>query len=246
MQYVFKLSVEILFLFGKVVSPIFFKKIKLIFSSSFFSAFSSFSVGASNAIVVTAGGTSSSSAEPGKEEEEEEMESDARDTACWLFTLLSDDDLFAILELLPLSSLFLSVAPTSRKLAALAEPHFRLACMKHQWRPPRRMADHPFVWRQLLRTRACAVCLGHDAHFPVRKETLSGGVSGGQPLFRLCQPCAKRDKVQQQITRHGYEVAAIGEHGKALFARQFHMPLFGHANGFSDRAVQTKVKRTGL
>ena len=174
------------------------------------------------------------------------MESDARDTACWLFTLLSDDDLFAILELLPLSSLFLSVAPTSRKLAALAEPHFRLACMKHQWRPPRRMADHPFVWRQLLRTRACAVCLGHDAHFPVRKETLSGGVSGGQPLFRLCQPCAKRDKVQQQITRHGYEVAAIGEHGKALFARQFHMPLFGHANGFSDRAVQTKVKRTGL
>ena len=48
-----------------------------------------------------------------------------------------------------------------------------------------------------------------------------------------------------QVQRHGYEVDAIGEHGKALYARQFHIPLFGHANGFAGN-LATKVKRTGL
>ena len=88
------------------------------------------------------------------------------------------------------------------------------------------------------------MCIGAAAHFPVRKG--SGGVSGGgAALFRLCRDCARRDKVQQQVNRHGYEVDAIGENGKALFARQFHIPLFGHANGFSNN-LQAQVNKHGL
>ena len=51
--------------------------------------------------------------------------------------------------------------------------------------------------------------------------------------------------MQQQVNRHGYEVDAIGENGKALFARQFHMPLFGHANGFSSN-LQKAANKHGL
>ena len=46
------------------------------------------------------------------------------------------------------------------------------------------------------------------------------------------QPAAAKPNREQQVQRHAYEVAAIGDHGKPLYARQFHMPLFGHANGF--------------
>ena len=162
---------------------------------------------------------------------------------CLLLSILSEDCLFVALGRLPLATLLLTVAPASRRLAALAEPHFQLACERHGWRPLRRARDHPFAWRGVLRQRACAVCIGSDAHFPVRRG--SAGVTGGVPLFRLCTACAKRDKVQQQIFRHGFEVDAIGEHGKALYARQFHMPLFGHANGFSSD-LDRQVKRTGL
>ena len=84
---------------------------------------------------------------------------------------------------------------------------------------------------------------GLQKHFPVRKG--SGGVTGGPLLFRLCRECARRDRVQLQVQRHGYEVDAIGEHGKALYARQFHMPLFGHANGFASN-LEAQVTKTGL
>ena len=165
-------------------------------------------------------------------------------TECLLLEMLSDDCLGAVLAQCTLSQHLLSVAPTSRRLAELAEPHFMLFCAQNRWRPQRRLADHPFRWRVLLRQRACAVCIGAAAHFPVRKG--SGGVSGGgAALFRLCRDCARRDKVQQQVNRHGYEVDAIGENGKALFARQFHIPLFGHANGFSNN-LQAQVNKHGL
>ena len=59
-----------------------------------------------------------------------------------------------------------------------------------------------------------------------------GGAIGAAAVFRLCGECAKRDVVQEQLRWHGMEVDAIGEHGKALFRRQFHTPLFGHAEGF--------------
>lgn len=167
----------------------------------------------------------------------------AADGPCLLLSMLSDDCMYEVLALLPLPTLRLSVVPTAHRLAHLAEPHFQRACVKHGWRPARRTRDEPFAWRLLLRTRACAVCCGGDAHFPVRKG--SGGVSGVSVLFRLCQQCARREKVQQQTLRHGYEIASIGDNGKALFARQFHMPLFGHANGFSSNLEQ-RVKKTGL
>ena len=44
---------------------------------------------------------------------------------------------------------------------------------------------------------------------------------------------------------HAWQVDAIGENGKALFARQFHIPLFGHANGFSNN-LQAQVNKHGL
>lgn len=208
---------------------------------------------------------------------------------CLLLEMLTDDCLEAVLSHCSLSHHLLSVAPTSRRLAQLSEPHFMLFCMSNRWRPARRFSDHPFRWRVLIRQKACAVCVGKDAFFPVRKG--SGGVSGGgATLFRLCRDCARRDKVQQQVNRHGYEVCAagsscipipgtwlrppspshssapperfshvspprtrcmsrqvdaIGENGKALFARQFHIPLFGHANGFSNN-LQAQVNKHGL
>ena len=162
---------------------------------------------------------------------------------CLLFSMLSDDCLSLIIAHLPLASVLLTVSPTCRRLATVAEPHFQETCVRHGWRPLRRARDHPSAWRHVLLKRACAVCLGKDAHFPVRRG--AGGSSGTTPMFRLCQTCARRDKVQQQVQRHGYEVDAIGEHGKALFARQFHMPLFGHANGFST-SLQAQVNTTGL
>ena len=180
------------------------------------------------------------------------------ETRCLLLTRLDDDALATILEMLGgsakatepqraelrLRCLLLGVAPTCRRLASLAEPTFQTFCTLQRWRPPRRTRDCPFAWRLLLRQRACAVCLVADAHFPVRRQ--GGGLSGGCPLlFRLCRKCAKRDKVQQQVQWHGLEVDAIDEHGKALFARQFHMPLFGHANGFSTN-LEVKVNRSGL
>ena len=171
---------------------------------------------------------------------------------CLLLTRLDEDALASILEalapphaaLLRVRTLLLSVAPTCRRLATLAEPHFRRFGEAQRWRPPRRTRDHPFAWRLLLRQRACAVCLEPHASFPVRRQ--GGGASGGCPLlFRLCRQCARRDKVQQQVQWHGLEVDAIDEQGKALFARQFHIPLFGHANGFSTN-LDVKINRSGL
>ena len=43
----------------------------------------------------------------------------------------------------------------------------------------------------------------------------------------------------------GEELTHLDEQGRALFARQFHMPLFGHANGFST-SIETSVNRSGL
>jgi len=40
-------------------------------------------------------------------------------------------------------------------------------------------------------------------------------------------------------------VDAIGDDGKALFARQFHIPLFGHADGFAT-SLASKVNTTGI
>lgn len=144
-----------------------------------------------------------------------------------ILDVLTDDCLALILGHLSLSSVLLTIAPACSRLANVAEPAFQRYCQENGWRPQRRVRDHPHAWRLVLRQRACAVCLGSEARFPVRRDV------GSTPLFRLCRPCARRDKVQQQVQRHGLEVDAIGENGRALFARQFHMPLFGHANGFS-------------
>jgi hypothetical protein len=51
--------------------------------------------------------------------------------------------------------------------------------------------------------------------------------------------------VQQQVLWHGLQVDALDETGKALFSRQFHMPLFGHANGFSTN-LENIVNQKGL
>ena len=172
-----------------------------------------------------------------------ETGSGSADWHCPLFEILTDDAFSAVLGALPLASLLLSAAPVATRLAALAEVQFREFCTRHHWRPQRRQRDHPFAWRLLIRQRACAVCLEPEARFPVRR--LAGGTAGGPPLFRLCQQCARREKVQHQVLQHRLEVDAIGEHGRALFARQFHIPLFGHADGFSTN-TETKVHITGL
>ena len=145
---------------------------------------------------------------------------------------------------MPIASKLLSAAPCCHRLAQLCEPHFHSFCHQYGWRPPRRIRSHPFAWRLLVRQRACAVCVSPHAHFPVRRNA-GGAYGGGSPLFRLCRECARREKVQQQVSFHGLEVDAIDEQGRALFARQFHMPLFGHANGFST-SIETSVNRSGL
>lgn len=52
--------------------------------------------------------------------------------------------------------------------------------------------------------------------------------------------------MQQQASYHHLEVDTIDTRGKALYARQFHTPLFGHANGFSENELQAKLNSTGL
>jgi hypothetical protein len=164
--------------------------------------------------------------------------------ACLLLSILSADELSLVISHLPLSSVLISFASASHRLAAIAETHLQAICQANGWRVPRRSRDHPYSWRLLLRARACAVCLGKDAFFPVRRG--AAGLSGGSaPLFRLCRECARREKVQHQVQRHGYEIDSIGENGKALHPRQFHIPLFGHANGF-DSHLQEKVTKRGL
>lgn len=166
-------------------------------------------------------------------------------TRCLLLDILSDDEFTSIFSLfMSISSLLISVAPCCHRLASLAEPCFRIFCQQNGWRPPRRIRDHPFAWRLLVRQRACAVCVAPQAYFPVRRNA-GGAFGGGSPLFRLCRHCARREKVQQQITFHGLEVDAIDEQGRPLFARQFHTPLFGHTNGFST-SLETAVNRNGL
>lgn len=156
-----------------------------------------------------------------------------------ILELLTDDCLALVIGHLSLSLVLLTIAPACSRLANVAEPAFQLYCQKNGWRPQRRARDHPYAWRLVLRQRACAVCLGSEARFPVRRG------AGSTPYFRLCRSCARRDKVQQQMQRHGLEVDAIGEHGRALFARQFHIPLFGHANGFSV-SLEAQVTTSGL
>ena len=191
-------------------------------------------------------------------QEGEGMQPQPTMSVCLLLTRLDDDALSSILEWLAPSelardgvpqtaigrvrTLLLSVAPTCRRLAALAEPFFRTFCEERQWRPPRRLRESASAWRRLLRQRACAVCLALEARFPVRRH---GGGGGGPVLFRLCRDCARREKVQQQVLWHGLQVDALDETGKALFSRQFHMPLFGHANGFSTN-LETMVNQNGL
>ena len=143
-----------------------------------------------------------------------------------LLSALSEDCVAHVLQQLPLTSVLLCAVPVCHALAALAEARFREASVAHGWRLPRRGSDHIYRWRRLLRARACSVCLGPDAHFPVRKQ------GAGGCAFRLCKPCAKRDKVQLQLRLHRLEVDTIGEHGKPLFQRQFHTPLFGATAGF--------------
>ena len=133
--------------------------------------------------------------------------------------------------------------PSAHRLSrhALLTRLWQAACEQRGWRPSRRAQGQQFAWRHLLRTRGCAVCLSGQAHFGVRR-----GNSGGSCKFRLCRDCARRSKVQQQVALHGLEVDSIGDNGKPLFARQFHMPLFGHADGFDSKQVQDKSDKTGL
>ena len=143
-----------------------------------------------------------------------------------LLSALSEDCVAHVLQQLPLTSVLLCAVPVCHAFAALAEARFREASVALGWRLPRRGSDHIYRWRRLLRTRACSVCLGPDAHFPVRKQ------GAGGCTFRLCKTCAKRDKVQLQLRLHRLEVDTIGENGKPLFQRQFHTPLFGATAGF--------------
>ena len=169
---------------------------------------------------------------------------------CLLFEMLGEDELTAILTHLPIHSIILSVAGTSHRLAALCEGPVQKACQAFRWKPTRRQQGScVYVWRALFRQRACAVCLGGSAHFPVRKAyggSASSSFGHAAPSFRLCRTCARRDKVQSQLHHHGLEVDSIGDNGAALFARQFHTPLFGHTNGFSPNDVQVKSRTRGL
>ena len=164
--------------------------------------------------------------------------------------MLTDDELLAILTFLPLHSLLVSAASTCHRLALVAEGPLQKACKQHDWRPTRRMqSGQRYVWRALFHQKACAVCLGSEAFFPARVSYGGyGSWRNGRAAvcFRLCRPCARRDKVQSQLHFHGLEIDSIGENGAALFARQFHTPLFGHTNGFDPGTIATKNQISGL
>ena len=156
-----------------------------------------------------------------------------------LLSMLSDDCILHIFSHLSLPILVVSLSSVSHKLAALCEVRFEQACSAQGWRPPRRARGSGFEWRRLLQTRGCAICLNVDAPFPVRSRHQN-------IAFRLCGGCARLDKVQQQASLHQLEVDTIDTRGKALYARQFHTPLFGHANGFSENELKAKVSSKGL
>ncbi|KAL1527581.1 hypothetical protein AB1Y20_008968 [Prymnesium parvum] len=158
-----------------------------------------------------------------------------------MLIMLTDDCIASILSHLQLPSLLLCAHPVSRRFAAVTERAFQVECTSRGWRPPRRAQGQAFIWRHLLRTRSCAVCLCAEANFAVRRENGKGACK-----FRLCRECARRSKVQQQVALHGLEVDSLGVDGKALFKRQFYMPLFGHADGFDSRQVQHRSDTLGL
>jgi len=149
-----------------------------------------------------------------------------------LLDVLTDDCVTAILSHLPISSLLLCAVPLSHRVADLAEPLFRKECVARGWKLQRRLASAPCPWRRMLRTRSCAVCLSHVAPFVVRRPPSTAAV------FRLCRTCARRSDVQEQCHWHSLEVESIGEKGQPLFSRQFHTPLFGRADGFSQRSIR--------
>jgi hypothetical protein len=149
-----------------------------------------------------------------------------------LLDCLTDDCVTAILAKLPLASLLLCAVPLSRRGADLAEPLFRAECDARGWRLQRRMANTLCAWRRMLRARSCAVCLAASAPFAVRRPPATAAA------FRLCRACARRTDVQEQCHWHGLDVESIGEHGQPLFSRQFHTPLFGCADGFTQRAIR--------
>lgn len=158
--------------------------------------------------------------------------SDRRPPRPGLLDALTDDCVTAILAKLPLASLLLCAVPLSRRAADLAEPLFRAECEARGWRLQRRMASAPCGWRRMLRARSCAVCLAPSAPFAVRRPAATAAA------FRLCRGCARRWDVQEQCHWHSLEVECIGEHGQPLFSRQFHTPLFGCADGFTQRAIR--------
>ena len=142
-----------------------------------------------------------------------------------LLDALTDDCVALVVAALPLPSVLLSFVPLSRRCAELAEAPIRAFCVAQRWQVPRRAQGRPFAWRQLLRSRACAVCLAATAPFPARR--------GDAIVFRLCKGCARRDVVQDQARWHDLEIDAIGENGQALYPQQFRTPLHGPAHGFS-------------
>jgi len=163
---------------------------------------------------------------PGRDREE------ASPSCIGLLDALSDDCLAAVLAQLPLPSLLRCAVPLSRRVAELAEPLFRAECEARGWKLQRRLAADPCAWRRTLRARSCAVCLARAAPFSVRRPPATA------TAFRLCATCARRDDVHEQLDWHSLEVDTVSEQGQPLFSRQFHTPLFGHADGFSQRSIQ--------
>ena len=149
----------------------------------------------------------------------------APSTSPSLLDALTDDCVALVVAALPLPSVLLSFVPLSRRCAELAEAPIRAFCVAQRWQVPRRAQGRPFAWRQLLRSRACAVCLAATAPFPARR--------GDAIVFRLCKGCARRDVVQDQARWHDLEIDAIGENGQALYPQQFRTPLHGPAHGFA-------------
>ena len=130
---------------------------------------------------------------------------------------------------LPLPSLLLSLAPTCHRLALASEPAFGAYSSALGWKPNRRArgcASGQYKWRALLRSSSCHRCLEPGANFAVRRPT---SCRAGAIVFKLCGRCAQAGAVHARAAAAGLEIDAIGMDGRALFSRQFNVPLHGVA-----------------
>ena len=140
-----------------------------------------------------------------------------------LLDALTDDCVALVVAALPLPSVLLSFVPLSRRCAELAEAPIRAFCVAQRWQVPRRAQGRPFAWRQLLRSRACAVCLAATAPFPARR--------GDAIAFRLCKGArgatSSRTRRGGTTSRSTRSARTARRSTRSSFARLFTAPPMG-------------------